>query len=106
MEVHAAVAPDMDLASIAEQYDDIKQSAINKNNVKHVLKVIRTTKQDEHQFLANILARILARILVCKSHSADCERLVSAYTNLKSRSRASLKLSTISNYILISICLF
>ena len=49
-EVHAAVAPD--LASIAKQYDDIKQSDLNKNIVKHVFKVIYTTKQ--HESLATV----------------------------------------------------
>ena len=31
---------------------------------------------------------LLSRILVCKPHSADCERLISAYNKLKTQERS------------------
>ena len=43
------------------------------------------------------LTKMLARILVCKPHSADCKRLVSAYNTVKTNSRIRLERKTISN---------
>ena len=44
----------------------------------------------------------MARILVCKPHSADCERLISVYSNLKTSARSRLLRETISNYLCVN----
>ena len=99
-EAHEAIAPDIDLATVAEQFDYIRESEICSSNVKEVLKQICTiSRRDNYKELATVLARIIA----CKPHSADCERLVSAYTMLKTRSRSSLNRSTVSNYLYVNI---
>lgn len=49
------------------------------------------------------LAVALSRILVCKPHSADCERLISAYNRLKTSARSSLDRQTISDYMYIHV---
>ena len=46
---------------------------------------------------------LLSRILVCKPHSADCERLISAYNKLKTQARSSLSRSTLSDYLYVHI---
>ena len=50
---------------------------------------------------ASPLAVTLSRILVCKPHSADCERLISAYNRLKTDSRCRLDNETVKNYLYI-----
>jgi len=47
------------------------------------------------------LAVTLSRVLVCKPHSADCER-ISAYNLLTTNSRSSLERDTIADYIRIN----
>jgi hypothetical protein len=48
------------------------------------------------------LAVVMSRIVVCKPHSADCERLISAYSLLKSVRRCSLNRQTITDCLYIS----
>ena len=45
---------------------------------------------------------VLCQILVCKPHSADCERLISLYSKIKSICRSSLQRQTISAYLYIN----
>jgi hypothetical protein len=46
---------------------------------------------------------VLGRILVCKPHSADCERVISLYNKVKSTCTSSLKRQTMSDYLYIHI---
>ena len=42
-EVHASVAPDLDLLSLAQQYEDVQESNLNKSNPKVVLQTLART---------------------------------------------------------------
>ena len=48
------------------------------------------------------LSVVLGRILVCKPHSADCERIISLYNIVKSADRSLLNRQTISDYLYIN----
>eukprot|EP00795_Rhopilema_esculentum_P005649 gene5649-10879_t len=48
------------------------------------------------------VAQVMAWILVCKPNSADCEKLVSVYSSLKTSTRSWLLRETISNYLYVS----
>ena len=96
-EIHTLVAPDLDLRSLADQYNDIQESDISKDgNPKALLKQL--CRQEHYKEVA----QVMARILVCKPHSADCERLVSVYSNLKTSTRSRLLRETISNYLYVN----
>ena len=97
-EVHDAVAPDIDLCVLADQYEEVKESSINKKDPKAILRALCTSMQEY-----DALKTVLARILVCKPHSADCERLISAYSLMKTTSRNRLQRQTISNNLYINL---
>ena len=94
--VHKKFAPDLDLAAIKDQYSDI-QDLHNRKPARQVLKDICQLDQFSE------LATVLSRIIVCKPHSADCERSISAYNLLKTTNRSCLNRQTISNYLHINI---
>ena len=96
-EIHASVAPDLDLRYRAQEYEDVQESTMHKSNPKALLQNLCANSKTE------TLTKILARILVCKPHSADCERLVSAYNTVKTNSRNRLERETISNYLYVNI---
>ena len=97
-EVHDAIAPDIDLCVFADEYKDVKQSSKDNRNPKAVLQALCTSM---HNYDA--LKKVLARILVFKPHSADFERLVSAYSLMKTSSRNHLQCQTISNNLHINL---
>ena len=70
---------------------------MHKSNPKALLQNLCANSKTE------TLTKMLARILVCKPHSADCERLVSAYNTVKTNSRNRLERETISNYLYVNI---
>ena len=101
-QVHEKVAPDIDLAMLADQFDcqlefNKDKYSIHSKNPKAILRKICATS------CYNELTIVLSRILVCKPHSADCERLISAYNSIKSVSRCSQPRETISDYLYIHI---
>jgi len=97
---HRIIAPDVSLAVLAEEYTDIQLFMLKdgtKPCPRDVLKRLCEINVDSP------LVTVLSRILVCKPHSADCERLISAYNLLKSIHRASLSRQTISDYLYIHV---
>lgn len=87
--VWKTVSPDLNLAALADQYIDIQLGLrckpITPRQVLHQLcnqyaLTNNCNKADTIQ--QNALALTLARIIVCKPHAADCERLISAYNRL------------------------
>jgi len=86
--------PDVDLAVLAQEYD-IQALSPKPSDPRQVLRMICSSKYPS----PSSLATTLARILVCKPQSADCERLISAYNRLKSSQRNSLEHATIDNYL-------
>ena len=103
--VHQNIAPDTDLAKLADSYKDIQLMRNSSGSVqpaataRSVLRVLCQNGEDQN----NALAVTLSRVLVCKPHSADCERLISAYNLLKTNSRSSLERDTITDYLYVRI---
>ena len=96
--VHRIIAPDVDLALLAEEYTDIQ--LLDSDNMKCCRRILKNICIVNN---SSPLATVLSRILVCKPHSADCERLISAYNRVKSLDRASLSRQTISDYLYINV---
>jgi len=98
-----------DLALLAEEYKDeqllqqttkpLDRSATKARDVVKTLCKNRNSDDDDCE--ASPLAVTLSRILVCKPHSADCKRLISAYNRLKTDSRCRLDNETVKNYLYI-----
>jgi type IV secretory pathway VirB4 component len=97
-DIHASVAPDLDLRYLAQEYEDVQESTMHKGNPKALLQNLCANSNK-----TETLTEVLARILVCKPHSADCERLVSACNTIKTNSRNRLERETISNYLYVNI---
>jgi len=91
--------PDVDLAVLAQEYEDIQALSPEPTDPRKVLRMICSSKYPSPSSLARTTT--LARILVCKPQSADCERLISAQNRLKSSQRNSLEHATIGNYLYI-----
>ena len=91
------IAPDLDLAVLADEYCDIQMVSAKPTEPRQTLHKLCSLSAAGQ--LSNSLTTAFARIIVCKPHSADCERMISAYNRLKSVSRSSLDHKTISNYL-------
>ena len=73
-EVHRSIAPDLDLANVAIQYQDLQDYAeMQKADPFSMLQNMLQGARDEYSDVCVVLGRILA----CKPHSADCERVIS-----------------------------
>ena len=97
-EVHRSIAPDLDLANVAIQYQDLQDCAeIQKTDPFSMLQNMVQGARDEYSGVCVVLGRILA----CKPHSADCERIFSLYNKIKSTCRTSVKSQTVSDYLYI-----
>ena len=98
-DVHKSIAPDLDLANLAIQYQDVQDSAtLCKDNPYILLQNLLKKHKEEYEDLSVVLGRIL----VCKPHSADCERIISLYNIVKSADRSLLNRQTISDYLYIN----
>ena len=109
--VHKVLMPDFNLASFADEYSDIqlhleeKKSATEPKSARAVLQYLTREARAStcEKNITSPVAVALARILVCKPHSADCERLISAYNRLKTANRSSLNRKTISEYLYVNV---
>ena len=73
-QVHRSIAPDLDLANVAIQYQDLQDCAeIQKADPFNMLQIMVQGGRDEYSDVCVVLGRTLA----CKPHSADCERVIS-----------------------------
>ena len=100
--VHKAIAPDIDIASIADQYDDLRRSGLAVGKLAtDTLKAI-CVLSNQNAGMYSELSIILSRLLVCKPHSADCERAISVYSRIKTASRISLSRESLSNYLYVN----
>jgi hypothetical protein len=97
----------MDLVTLADQYTDIQLGFKDEPAAPTPRQVLKMLCSQRESSLGAIrqreLAETLARILVCKPHSADCERIISAYNRLKSTFRANLDRETIVDYLYINL---
>ena len=106
-EVHRTVCPDVELAELADEFKDVQQgmtvssdeSTVSARKMLPILcKQIAKADSLDSETGPLALALALSRILVCKPHSADCERLISAYNRLKTDLRSTIDVETINNY--------
>jgi hypothetical protein len=107
--VHQSMSPDVDLADLADAYKDaqfLSQSQSSPQSAgqsltktRQLLTTLCQSSNSNTQENVSPLVLTLSRILVCKPHSADCERIISAYNRLKSNSRSSLDQDTIIDYL-------
>ena len=86
-EAHLSIAPDLDLANLALQYQDMQCcDEFHSTNPSNVLQsMLQRARKEYHE-----ISIALGRILVCKLHSVDWERLISLYNKIKSTCRSSL----------------
>jgi len=93
--VHKLMCPDLDLMALGMEYNDFTESGQFSN---------LTLSKIISQLLAagghyDTLARVYARILAAKPHSADVERLISSSNALKSIDRSRMSLETENYYL-------
>ena len=99
-DIHRSIAPDLSLADLAVEFQELQQcNELPKTNPHTVLQNI--VNGGNEQYYRNVSV-VLGRILVCKPHSADCERVISLYNKVKSICRSSLKRQTMSDYLYIN----
>ena len=97
-DVRRSIAPDLDLANVAIQYQDLQDCAeMQKADPFSMLQNMLQGARDEYSDVCVVLGRILA----CKPHSAGCERAISLYNKNKSTCRSSFKRKTVSDYLYI-----
>ena len=83
--VHNVVSPDIDLATLADQYADLQLLDPKPVRARHALKFLCLQAQKSND-QPNAVETTLARI---KPHSADRKRIISSYNRLKSKFRSS-----------------
>ena len=83
-EVHRSIAPDLDLANVAIQHQDLQDCAeMQKANPFSMRQNMLQAATDEYSDVYVFLGRILA----CKPLSAHCERVISLSNKIKSTCR-------------------
>ena len=95
-DIHRSIAPDLSLADLAVEYQELQ---LPKTNPHTVLQNIVSAGNEQYYQNATV---VLGRILVCKPHSADCERVILLYNKVKSICRSFLKRQTMSDYLYIN----
>ena len=86
-DIHHSIVPELSLADLAVEIQELQQcSELPKSNPHTVLHNV--VKADNEKYYQNVSV-VLGRILVCKPHSADCERVISLYNKVKSTYRSS-----------------
>lgn len=96
--VHDLIAKDLDLSALNLQYIDLSNSQddVKKQVPQQLLRFLRTENRIEHFHEISI---VIARIIACTPHSADCERTISANNNLKTLKRMNLSITTENYYL-------
>ena len=99
--VHKAIARGIDTASIADQYDDLRMSGLAVG--KHATDMLRAicVLSNQNAGMYSKRSIILSCLLVCKPHSASCER-AKIYSIIKTASRRSLSREILSKYLYVN----
>ena len=96
-DIYHSIAPDLSLADLAVEFQELQQrDALPKSKPHTVLQNI--VKADNEHYYQNVSVG-LGRILVCKPHSVDCERVISLHNKMKSTCSSSLKRQTMSDTV-------
>ena len=88
-------------AVLAVEFQELQQRDELPKSKPHTVLQNIIVKADNEQYYQNVSV-VLGRILVCKPHSADCERVISLYSKIKSICSSSLKRQTMSDYLCIN----
>lgn len=95
---HASICPDLELREFCAEYREASELPnLRECNPVQLLKTV--AKYQTYPALTVALARVVA----AKPHSADVERLISAYNKIKTEDRSLLSESTLQNTLYISI---
>lgn len=98
--IHELIVPDLCLANLALQFQNILHVADKYENVsltKFIIQKLTVTAESRNQF--NELITVLSRISACTPHSADVERCISGNNRLKTKLRGSMKVETENMYL-------
>lgn len=99
-EIHALLAPDLELASLFLQYQEISSTDIPKDKSLNEI-IVHLSKTDSSREFYKELIIVLARIYACTPHSTDVERCISANNLLKTKQRSSISVQTENKYMYI-----
>lgn len=97
--VHQKIACDLPLANISEEYCDAVGLLGSKS--LSLLQKVEILVQASGDY--GSLAVVFSRIAACTPHSADVERLISLYNQLKTSDRSCLSNETISHYLYVNL---
>lgn len=100
-EVHEMVAPDLTLANLYLQFQDISNSPDRFKDLSVNEIVVKLSKSAESRDNFKEIITVLSRIAACTPHSADVERCISLNNVLKSKQRSNLCIETENKYIYI-----
>lgn len=102
--VHRAIAPDLSLANLSHQFEeillDLESSRFDEMNLSEILLRLRKTHESRANFKE--VSIVLARIAACTPNSADVERSISKDNLLKTKLRSSMNISTENVYMFIN----
>ncbi|CAB3980678.1 Hypothetical predicted protein [Paramuricea clavata] len=97
--VHQKIACDLQLSNISEEYRDAVRLLGSKS--LSLLEKVEMLAQAQSDY--GSLAVVFARIAACMPHSADVERLISLYNQLKTSDRSCLTNETVSHYLYVDL---
>ncbi len=95
-ECHGKIVPDLPLMEFAESYREAAGQNMEHRSIEELLKYVLLVPQWK------ILAVALARFSAAKPHSADVERIISLYNNLKTPERNSMDAETVQDYLYVA----
>lgn len=100
-EIHSLLAPDLQLASLFLQFQDISNSPdiVKEKSLNEIIVCLSKTEASRESYKE--LITVLARIAACTPHSADVERCISANNLLKTKQRSSISIQTENKYLYI-----
>lgn len=99
--IHEVLAPDLSLANLGIQYEDIvnESDKFEGLGLNEVIKKLTVTAESRKQYKE--LITVFSRISACTPHSADIERCISGNNRLKTKLRSSLKVETENKYLFV-----
>ena len=97
VKVHEKIAADLSLPCLSEEYIDAKNIPALKS-LSLLVSVEYFSRMKEFSTLCTAYARIAA----CTAHSADVERVISLYNQLKTADRSSLSNDTLAHNLYVN----
>ena len=95
--VHEKIAADLSLPCLSEEYIDAKNIPALKS-----LSLLESVEYFSRMKEFSTLCTVYARIAACTAHSADVERVISLYNQLKTADRSSLSNETLAHNLYVN----